>query len=265
MQSGGLKEAQVQLYSPAGANVHNFNGIHQMALMYPMTFCCDCAKMAESIDLAFRLWTRVGWRKHKFNRIRRVAPMCPHGRVHWCNLANTTEPSVCGGNAALRQITLTTCYYYYYAALQYYVDVAYCYRRSSVVCLSVLLVSSAKIAEPIRMQFGMLSQVGPGNQVLNGGTHWCHLVKTNRLCAAAMWPYIKLLWPLVLSTDTGHLSQRADIQEAPSVPSSISYRMNLPAAARKDIWHTYLHFNGCLPREPGSVSSRLPQEQNLWG
>ena len=26
--------------------------------------------------------------------------------------ANTTEPSVCGGDAALCQITLTTCYYY---------------------------------------------------------------------------------------------------------------------------------------------------------
>jgi len=29
--------------------------------------------------------------------------------VHWRHLANTTEPAVCGGDAALRQITLTTC------------------------------------------------------------------------------------------------------------------------------------------------------------
>ena len=28
-------------------------------------------------------------------------------------LANTTEPSVCGGDAVLCQITLTTCFYYY--------------------------------------------------------------------------------------------------------------------------------------------------------
>ena len=27
--------------------------------------------------------------------------------AHWCKLANTTEPSVCGGDAALSQITLT--------------------------------------------------------------------------------------------------------------------------------------------------------------
>jgi len=33
------------------------------------------------------------------------------GGVHWRHLANTTELSVSGGNAALCQITLTTCYF----------------------------------------------------------------------------------------------------------------------------------------------------------
>ena len=69
----------------------------------------SCAKMAEPIDLRFGLCTRVGRRKHKFNRIRQVARMCPHARAHWCDLANTIEPSVCGGDPALCQITLTTC------------------------------------------------------------------------------------------------------------------------------------------------------------
>ena len=32
-------------------------------------------KMAEPIDLPFGLWTQVGWRNHKFNHIRKVAPM----------------------------------------------------------------------------------------------------------------------------------------------------------------------------------------------
>ena len=34
--------------------------------------------------------------------------------AHWCHLANTctTEPSMYGGDVALCQITLTTCYYY---------------------------------------------------------------------------------------------------------------------------------------------------------
>jgi len=29
--------------------------------------------------------------------------------AHWRHLANTTEPSMCGGDAALCQITLITC------------------------------------------------------------------------------------------------------------------------------------------------------------
>jgi len=38
----------------------------------------SCAEMAEPIDLLFGLWTRVGQRKHMFNRIHQVASMCPH-------------------------------------------------------------------------------------------------------------------------------------------------------------------------------------------
>ena len=36
----------------------------------------SCAEIAASINLPFVLWTWVGRRKHKFNRIRQVAPMC---------------------------------------------------------------------------------------------------------------------------------------------------------------------------------------------
>jgi len=64
--------------------------------------------MAELIDLPFGLWTRLGQTKHIFNGIRPVAPMCSHVRAHWRNLANTTKPSICGGDADLCQITLTT-------------------------------------------------------------------------------------------------------------------------------------------------------------
>ena len=38
-----------------------------------------CAKWLNRSHLSFRLWTRVGRKKHKFNRIRQVAPMCPRG------------------------------------------------------------------------------------------------------------------------------------------------------------------------------------------
>ena len=67
----------------------------------------SCAEMAKPIKLPFGLWTRVD--RMKFNQIRQVAPMCPHGRAHWRHLANTTEVSACGGDEVLCQITLTTC------------------------------------------------------------------------------------------------------------------------------------------------------------
>jgi len=54
--------------------------------------------MAEPIEMPFGAWTRVDPRNHVLD-----------GGARWRNLANTIEPSVCGGDAALRQITLTTC------------------------------------------------------------------------------------------------------------------------------------------------------------
>jgi len=54
-----------------------------------------------------------------------------------------------------------------------YVDVAYCYRPSSMVCRSVCLyftlVSPAKTAEAIEMPFGLRTLVGPVKHVLGGG------------------------------------------------------------------------------------------------
>jgi len=59
------------------------------------TFCRELRRnLAELIDLSFGLWTRVGRRKHKFDRIRQVAPVCPRGKAHWRHLANTIKPSV---------------------------------------------------------------------------------------------------------------------------------------------------------------------------
>ena len=45
-------------------------------------------------------------------------------------------------------------------------DAVYCYRLSSVVCLSVTVVSPAKIAELIEMPFGLWSWVCPRNHAL---------------------------------------------------------------------------------------------------
>ena len=49
-----------------------------------------------------------------------------------------------------------------------YVDANYCYRPSSVVCLSVTVVSLAKTAELFEMLFGLWTWMGPGKHVLNG-------------------------------------------------------------------------------------------------
>ena len=43
-----------------------------------------------------------------------------------------------------------------------YVDVAYCYRLSSVVCLSVTVVSPTKMTEPIDMPYGLMIGVDQG-------------------------------------------------------------------------------------------------------
>ena len=51
-----------------------------------------------------------------------------------------------------------------------FIDAAHCYRQSSVsVCLSVAIVSPAKMAKLIKIPFGLRAQVGPGNHVLDGG------------------------------------------------------------------------------------------------
>ena len=50
-----------------------------------------------------------------------------------------------------------------------YIDAAYTYRPSSVVCRSVTLVSPAKTAALIKLPFGLRTWMGPGKHVLDGG------------------------------------------------------------------------------------------------
>ena len=61
---------------------------------------------------------------------------------------------------------------HYQVASQRWLDAAYCYGRSSMVCLSVCIsvatVNAAKAAEPIVMPFGMFTRMGPRNHVLDG-------------------------------------------------------------------------------------------------
>jgi len=74
---------------------HNFSRLRQVAPMCtssivfagwrqcaPRHSTVSCAKTAEPIDLSFGLWTRMGRRKHKFNRIRQVSPVCPMAELN---------------------------------------------------------------------------------------------------------------------------------------------------------------------------------------
>ena len=70
---------------------------------------------------------------------------------------------MCGSNATLRQIALTTFIF------RPHVDADYCYRQSNVVCLSATIVSPAKVAELVEMPFGLWTLVGSGNYILDGG------------------------------------------------------------------------------------------------
>jgi len=51
------------------------------------------------------------------HRLEWVQGSCIRWDTHWRHLANTIEPSVCGGYAALCQFTLTTCYVMAYSLL----------------------------------------------------------------------------------------------------------------------------------------------------
>ena len=64
-------------------------------------------KMAEPIDLSYGLWT---WPKEA--QVQLYLPgdsSVPYMRAHSRYLANTIQPSVCGGDATWCQIILTTC------------------------------------------------------------------------------------------------------------------------------------------------------------
>jgi len=58
----------------------------------------SCAETAEPIEMPFGVWTRMRPRKHVLNGVER-----------WRHLTNTIQPSMCGGDAAFCQITLSTC------------------------------------------------------------------------------------------------------------------------------------------------------------
>ena len=58
-----------------------------------------CAETAVPIEKLFGMLSQLGPENHVLD-----------GDAHWCLLANTVEPPVCGSNVALCQIILKTCF-----------------------------------------------------------------------------------------------------------------------------------------------------------
>jgi len=59
------------------------------------------------------------------------------------------------------------------------------------------VVRCAQTAEPIRMPFELWTRMGWWKHATQGGGGTWR-IRLNCPCAAAMWPYVKLLWPVVI-------------------------------------------------------------------
>jgi len=59
----------------------------------------------------FAVWiVDLGGPKESQVQLYSYRQVAPHGKAHWCHLANMIEPFVCSGDTVLCQITLTTCW-----------------------------------------------------------------------------------------------------------------------------------------------------------
>jgi len=90
--------------------------------------------------------------------------------THWLNMVNTIEPCVCGGDAALCQITLTTCFLRYFTMtfarpviiFTNYLNTLYCY--SFIVCFCIgwnihLLYHNSQMAESLHISVQMVAYI----------------------------------------------------------------------------------------------------------
>ena len=85
--------------------------------------------------------------------------------AHWRHLTNTTEPSMCDGDAACCQITLTTCFW---ATVRKTVRPILSDRCPVSPVLSVTLVYCGQTVGRIKMKLGLQLGLGPGHIVLDG-------------------------------------------------------------------------------------------------
>jgi len=100
VELGGPKEPSVTWGPDDPPLEDNFEGNGAAYCKIQGLCALSCAGTTEPIEMSFGMWTRVGPRKHLME--------CG-SVIHWRHLANAVELSVCGGDAALSQLTFTTC------------------------------------------------------------------------------------------------------------------------------------------------------------
>jgi len=87
----------------------------ELNISYDALFCL-CLIVVLQLDICLIAIWAVDSGVPKEAKVQSYSPggtNVPSLWTHWRHLANTIEPSVCGGDAVLCQITLTTCYSYY--------------------------------------------------------------------------------------------------------------------------------------------------------
>ena len=105
--------------------------------------------------------------------------LCIRWGAHWRHLTNRTEPYMCGSDAVLRQITLTTIVIRPHRSTTY-VDAAYSYRPSSVVCRPSVCLSVCHTSQPCnngctdRAAVWVEDLSGPGEPCIRWGSRFPH-------------------------------------------------------------------------------------------
>jgi len=119
--------------------------------------------MAEAVDLPFGLWGRVGRRKHQFNHICRVVPICTISIIFTRWRQSTQQHSAVSCAKQLNQ---------------------------SICCLGCRLNrAKGSTSSTIFVRWCQCAQMGG-----HIGATWRIRIPS----AAVMWSYVKLLWPLII-------------------------------------------------------------------
>ena len=112
----------------------------------------------------------------------------------------------------------------------------------SMVCVAVCMLGTtmgpAKSAEPTEMPFERHTDVGSRHHVFDGECLLALRIQLNNPCTAAMRPYVRLLWLVLLNMDMeGYCCLRTGVKCVSSVPSGVDWWI-------KKVWCQWLIIPG---------------------